>query len=69
MSSSEQRHNPARGHDPPHNTQALMDQDRACHEAELAAQSAARQLSPVYPTASVEADVTSRTTMFSAGSA
>ena len=37
-----------------------MDQGRACREAELAAQLAAQQQSPVYPLASVEAGVTSR---------
>ena len=62
VSSSEQLRNPARGHDLPRNTQALMDQDRARQEAELAAQYAAHQPSPVYPTTSVEAGVTSRST-------
>ena len=56
VSSSEQRRNP------PRNTQALMDQDRAHREAELAAQYAAHQPSPVYPATSVEAGVTSRST-------
>ena len=38
-----------------------MDQGRAQHEAELVAQLAAQQQSPVYLSASVEAGVTSRT--------
>ena len=37
-----------------------MDQGRARREAELAAQLAAHQYAPVYPTASVEVGVTSR---------
>ena len=39
-----------------------MDQDRARREAELAAQYTAHQPSLAYPTTSVEAGVTSRTT-------
>ena len=62
VSSSEQRCNSPLGHDPPHNIQALMDQDRARRQAELAAQYAAHQPSPVYPTTSMEAGVTSRST-------
>ena len=62
VSSSEQRRNPPHGDDPPRNTQALIDQDRAHREAELAAQYAARQPSPVYLTTLVEASVTSIST-------
>ena len=64
VSSSERHHNQPRRHDPPradNNAQALVDQGRARREAELAAQLAAHQQSPVYPSVSVEAGVTSRT--------
>ena len=59
VSRSEQRRNPPRGHNPPHNTQ---DQERTRCEPEPIAQNTARQPSPVYPTASVELGVTSRST-------
>ena len=64
VSSSEQHRNHPREHDPARggvDAQTLVDQGRARREAELAAQYAAHQHSPAYPTTSVEAGVTSRT--------
>ena len=59
VSSTEQRRNQPHGHDPTRNganAQDLVDQGRARREAELAA----HQHAPVYPTASIEAGVTSK---------
>ena len=64
MSSSERHHNQPHRHDPlctGNDAQALVDQGRARREVELAAQLAAQQQSPAYPSASVEAGVTSST--------
>ena len=64
VSSSGRYYNPPGGHDPTRggaNAQNVVDQGRACQEAELVAQYAARQHSPVHPTASVETGVTFRT--------
>ena len=64
VSSSEQRCNQPCGHDPARdgaNAQTLVDQGRARREAELAAQQAAHPYSPVYPSASMEEGMTSRT--------
>lgn len=59
VSSNDQRHNQLRGHDPARDgVHGLVYQDRARREAEQAA----HQHLPVYPTTSVEAGVTSRTT-------
>ena len=55
----ERRHNQPHGHDPAcngANAQDLVDRGRARREAELAA----HQHAPVYPTASIEAGVTSK---------
>jgi hypothetical protein len=57
VSSSERHRNQPRRPDPPragNDAQALVDQGRARREAELAAQLAAQQQPPVYPSASVE---------------
>ena len=63
MSNSARDRNPPRGHNPASgaNAQDLVDQGRARREAELAAQQAAHQYSPIYPSTSVEAGMTSRT--------
>ena len=63
VSSNERRRNQPREHDPTRDgAQDLVDQDRARREAEVATQQAAHQHLPTYPTTSVEAGVTSRTT-------
>ena len=62
--STEQHRNQLRRPDPPHagnDVQAFVDQGRGRHEAELAAQLAVPQQSPVYQSTSVGAGVTSRT--------
>ena len=64
MSSSEWHRNQPRRPNPlgaGNDAQILVDQGRARHEAELVAQLAAQQQSPVYPLASAEVGVTSRT--------
>ena len=64
VSSSERHRNHPRGHDPPHavnHAQVLVDQARACQEAELAAPLAAHQQPQHNPSVSVEAGMTSRT--------
>ena len=63
VSSNDQCHNQPRGHDLARDgAHGLVDQDRARREAEQAAQQAAHQHLLAYPTTSVEAGVTSRTT-------
>ena len=60
MSSSARHHNSSRGHNPTGggaNAQDVVDHGRARREAELAAQHAARQPTPVRSTASVEPGV------------
>ena len=60
MSSSARRRNSPRGHNPAGggaNAQDVVDHGRARREAELAALHAARQPTPVRPTASVEPGV------------
>ena len=60
VSSSARNRNPPRGHNPAGGSvdaQNVVDQGRARREAELAAQYAARQLTPVRPTTSVEPGV------------
>ena len=62
VSSNDQRRNQTCGHDPARDAaHDLFDQERAHREAEQAAQRAAHQHLPVYPMASVEVGVTSRT--------
>ena len=62
VSSSDRHHNQPRGHNPARDgAQDLVDQVRACRKAELAAQRATHQHSPVYPATSVETGVISRT--------
>ena len=63
MSRSGWNHNPPRGHNPAGggaDAQNVVDQGRARREAELVAQYAARQPTPVRPTTSVEPGVTFR---------
>ena len=63
VSSNAQRRDQPRGHDPARDgAHNLVDQDRVRQEAEQAAQRAAHQPLLDYPTTSVEAGVTSRST-------
>ena len=60
VSSSARHRNSPQGHNPTGggaNVQDVVDHGRARREAELAAQHAARQLTPVHPTTSVESGV------------
>ena len=60
ISSNEEHRNQPRGHDPARDgAHDLVGQDRVGQEAEKAAQRAAHQPLSVYPTASLEAGVTS----------
>ena len=63
MSSSGRNHNPPRGHNSEGggaDAQNVVDQGRARREAELVAQYATRQPTPVRPTTSVEPAMTFR---------
>ena len=63
ISSNEQHYNQPRGFDPPcDGAQGSADQDRARREPEQVAQQPVHQHLLVYPTASLEVGVTSRTT-------
>ena len=62
VSSNAQRRNQPGGHNLTHvGAPNLIDQDIICQEAERAVQQAAYQSFPVYPTASIEAGVATRT--------